>query len=96
MLDAIIHKHLDKMDAIKEEINAKVDEIISQIDIDELINDPEGTLLAMAEVIKQEVVDPNAEKAVMLGEQVGKAIDKKDEILVDESNDPQKNKELVG
>jgi hypothetical protein len=49
----------------------------------------------MAEVIKQEIVDPNAEKAVILGEQVGKAIDKKDEILVDESTDPQKNKELV-
>ncbi len=95
MLDDTIHKHLDQMDALKEQIDKEVDEVLAKIDIDELIDDPEGYLLGVVEAVKEDIVDKFAEKAVSLGEEVAKAIEKKDEIIVDESSNPEKNKELL-
>ena len=95
MLDNTIHKHLDQMDALKEQIDKEVDDVLAKIDIDELIDDPEGYLLGVVEAVKEDIVDKFAEKAVKLGEQFGKAINSKDEIVIDESTNPRKNKELV-
>jgi hypothetical protein len=83
------------MDEMKAEIDAGVDAIIAKIDIDDLISDPEGYLLGIVEAVKEDIVDKLAERAINAGEALAKSIEKKDEIVIDESGDPQKNKELV-
>ena len=95
MLDKTLHKHLDVMDGMEAKIDAEIDAIMSKIDIDEVINDPEGVMLAVVEAVKEDIVDQMAEDALVAGEDLAKAIEKKDEIIVDESNNPNKNAELV-
>jgi hypothetical protein len=92
MLDDVVHKHLDEMDAMKAEIVKSVDKIIDGIDIEELMNDPEGYLLELVDFIKEEVMDPLSHKALQSGEDFAKAIESKDEIIVDDSKDPHENK----
>jgi len=95
MLDKVIHKHLDKMDEMKSEIIKQVDDAVDNTDIQELMQDPEAYMLAFAEMIKTDIIDPMAERAVKLGEAVAKAIDKKDEIIIDNSDNPDINRDIL-
>lgn len=95
VLDSVLNKHLDQMDALKAEADKAIDEVLSKIEIDELMDDPQAYLLAITEAIKEEVAFRMVEKAVDAGEALVKGIDKKDEIEVDGSADPKKNQELA-
>jgi hypothetical protein len=95
MLDKTIHKHLDQMDAFQEEADAGIEKVMKNIDIDDLMDDPDAYLKNVIESVKSDVVDKMAERVVMAGRSFVNAVDKKDEIVVDDSQDPQKNKELV-
>ena len=94
-MDNTIHKHLDQMDALREKINKEIDEKISLIDIGDLINDPNEYLAALVESVKEDIIDQRVEEAMNLGEKFAKDIEKKDEIIVDDSSNPRKNNELV-
>jgi hypothetical protein len=83
------------MDALREKINKEIDEKISLIDIGDLINDPNEYLAALVESVKEDIIDQRVEEAMNLGEKFAKDIEKKDEIIVDDSSNPRKNNELV-
>ncbi len=96
-MDKLINSHIDKIETIEEQLDRIIEQEISQIDIDEVIRDPQNTLLIVAQNIKDIFLDKYAHDAVELGIQFGKMIQKKIEadktVKIDDSNDPKLNAE---
>jgi len=96
-MDKIINSHVDKLESIEEQLDRIIEQEISQIDIDEVIKDPQNTLSIMAQNIKDIFLEKYGHDVVELGIQFGKAIQKKIEqdktIKVDDSNNPKLNAE---
>lgn len=95
MLDKILHKHLDEMDKIYDDADKQIDAIINEIDIDELMESPEEYLNEVLDVINDNVINDISDRAMELGEKFAKSIEKKDEIVIDESTNPNKNKDIL-
>jgi hypothetical protein len=93
MLDQIIHKHLNKIDEIKLGVEKDIDSLIKEIDIDDVIENPEEILIYIVDILQELLLDKYAEDAVKSGIELSKAIAKDGEIVVDESKDPNLNKE---
>jgi hypothetical protein len=91
MLDKVINKHLDEMDALHEKIAAEVDAFIKELSIDSFISDPEGAVLAAVIAIREEIADKYIQQAVGLGDKFAKAIRADGEIVVEDSNNPKRN-----
>ena len=68
----LVHDYLDKIDDLQETVIEDADMILSQIDIDELLKDPEGYLMALGDAFLDEHID-EVEKAHKEG---GKFADK--------------------
>ena len=68
----LVHDYLDKIDDLQETVIEDADMILSQIDIDELLKDPEGYLMALGDAFLGEHID-EVEKAHREG---GKFADK--------------------
>ena len=77
LVDKLIKDHIDKIEAIEEYLERIIEQEISQIDIDELMQDPHNTLLIVAQNIKDIFLDEYGHDVVELGIQFGKAIQKK-------------------
>lgn len=91
MLDKTIHKHLDEMDKIYKDIDEKIDAIIDEIDIDELMESPSEYLHEVVDEINNNVINDASASAIKAGEAFAKSIEKKDEIVVDDSTNPRVN-----
>ena len=76
-MDKIINKHIDKIEEIENNLDLIIEQEILTIDIDEVIRDPQNTLLQVAQNIKDIFLDKYGHDVVELGIQFGKAIQKK-------------------
>ena len=52
-----MHNYLDKLDDLQEVVIEDSDLILSQIDLDELLQDPEGYLLNLGDAFLEEHID---------------------------------------
>jgi hypothetical protein len=93
MLDKVIHKHLDEMDAIHADIEKDIDALMKEIDVKAIMSDPENALLAIIGIVQNEISVPYIERAVNAGKKLAKAIEKDGEIVVEDTNDPKRNAE---
>lgn len=95
-MDKIINASVDKLEQLEEEFNADLAELIQDIDIKAVINDPEPELMQLKEDIKELYLEKYADRAVELGitfaELIQKKIDTDKVIKIDDSNDPNLNK----
>lgn len=91
MLSIVLHKHLDEMDVIDEQVKSDIDKILSQIDKDLLIKDPKQALIDAVEEVKKLLVDKYQTEASKNGLSLAKEIKKRD-VVVDPSKDPTENK----
>lgn len=94
MLDPVIHKHHDKIDEIQNSVKEEIDNILKEIDIDEVINDPQGSMEVIVEVIKEKILGDYMPDAVDAGIEFAREIAKAKAIKVDDSKDPQKNEAI--
>tara|TARA_Y100000310_G_scaffold39203_1_gene36812 strand:- start:1449 stop:1670 length:222 start_codon:yes stop_codon:yes gene_type:complete len=72
----LVHNYLDKLDDLRETVVEDADIILSAIDIDELLKDPEGYLLSLGDAFLKEHID-EVEKAHKEGEKFAKKVLKK-------------------
>jgi len=91
MLDQVIHKHLDVMDKIQDRVEAAVDEMMQNLDIDVILENPEESLLALVEYIKSEIADKYIQESIKAGESLEIAIRKDGEIVISDSDNPREN-----
>jgi hypothetical protein len=56
-LAKLISNYLDKLDLLEEEVNRNADNILNVIDIDKLLEDPEGYLLSLGDAFLKEHID---------------------------------------
>ena len=94
-MDKIINKHIDGIEALSDEMGKVVEQEISQLDIDGLIDNPVITLTQAVDNMRDIFMDEYATRAITLGISFGEAINKRIEqdkaIKVDASNDPNLN-----
>lgn len=99
MLAKLLHNHIDGMDEIEARMQEDIDLIIENIDKKSLINDPKGTMDAIAEEIKTVLEEKYMPMAAQDGIDLKKVLDRYDEegkeILIDPSKDGTKNEDLV-
>jgi len=97
MLDKLLHKHLDLMDEIEKSAQADIDEIINNMDIDQLIKNPEMELGIAAMAIKKLMIDKHIPKSIEEGFALSKKIkDLSRDIVVPDTNNPNLNEAEVG
>ena len=53
----MISNYLDKLDLLDEEVDRNADNILNVIDIDKLLEDPEGYLLSLGDAFLKEHID---------------------------------------
>ncbi|MDD2680439.1 MAG: hypothetical protein PHO03_06555 [Candidatus Omnitrophica bacterium] len=94
-MDKIINKHIDSVEELSRQLDMIIEQEISQIDIDIIIKDPQAELVRVVDNIKRIFLDEYADKAVELGFDLGRVIQKKIEqdktIKIDDSNNPNLN-----
>ena len=72
----LVHNYLDKLDELEDVIKGNADNILDAIDLDELLKDPEGYLLALGDSFLKEHMD-EIEQASKEGKKFAEAILKK-------------------
>lgn len=90
MLSIVLHKHLDEMDVIDEQVKAEIDKILSLINKDELIKDPHKALIDAVEEVKNMLMDKYQTEASKNGYALAGEIKKRD-VIVDSSKIPTEN-----
>ena len=99
MLPKLLHSHLDEMDAIEQMMKEDIDKIISAIDKDLLLSNPQEALNEVVEEIKRRMEEEYIPMASQQGVEITKTIKKYEaqgkEIVIDDSNNPQENKGIL-
>tara|TARA_R100001594_G_scaffold127174_1_gene164759 strand:+ start:4415 stop:4645 length:231 start_codon:yes stop_codon:yes gene_type:complete len=72
-LAQLLHNYIDKLDKLDDVIVENAENILSVIDLDELLKDPEGYLMALSDAFLEEHL-PEIEKASREGEKFAKEI----------------------
>jgi len=94
-MDKLINSHIDKIEDTEAQLDLIIKQEISQIDIDEVIADPQNALLTVAQNIKDIFLEKYGHDVVELGIQFGKAIQRRIDadktIKIDDSNNPKLN-----
>lgn len=91
-MDKTIHKHLDNRDALHEEVKKDFDGIVSQLSLDDILQNPEQTLMDFAEEVGNDAIIKYAPLFIEEGQRFAKDIMAK-RIVVDKTKDPNFNKE---
>lgn len=95
LLDEILHKHLDVLDEAKAEMEKDIDEFVASIDIDAIIDDPQGVMEYAAELLQQIFVEKYSQIAIQAGLKLAKDIQEADNIEVPKSKDANLNQEIL-
>jgi len=99
MLDKSLHKHLDIIDEIEADIDKEITKIYKALDIDDIINDPEGEMLATARAVRDTIHEKFADRAVEAGLDLAKVIQdhikKNKDFKISNSKDPKLNEDLL-
>jgi len=94
-MDKLINSHIDKIEDTEAQLDLIIKQEISQIDIDEVIADPQNALLTVAQNFKDIFLEKYGHDVVELGIQFGKAIQRRIDadktIKIDDSNNPKLN-----
>ncbi|MDD5355947.1 MAG: hypothetical protein PHY56_05395 [Candidatus Omnitrophica bacterium] len=94
-MDKIINKHIDSIEELNRQLDMIIEQEISQIDIDAVIKDPKAELAIVVDNIRRIFLDEYVDKAIELGFDLGKVIQKKIEqdktLKIDDSQDPKLN-----
>lgn len=69
----LVHRYIDKLDKLDDVIVENADNILDAINLDELLKDPEGYLMALSDAFLEEHL-PEIEKASKEGEKFAKEI----------------------
>jgi len=99
MLDKSLHKHLDLMDGIEADIDKEIVRIYESLDIDDIMNDPGGEMLATAMAVRDALDDNFASRAAEAGLDLAKIIQehikKNKDFKIANSKDPKLNEDLL-
>lgn len=95
MLDRVIHKHLDRMDAIEDSLKEEIERIINSINVDLILKNPDAELMMIIAMIKRTLLDDFIPLALEEGVKLSQDIKKDGEIVVEDSNNPNLNKDLI-
>ena len=94
-MDKLINNHIDMIEKLEAQLDRIIEQEVSQIDIDAVTEFTHKELARVAENIKRVFLDEYADKAVELGFDFGRKMDKKIEddktILIDNSRDSKLN-----
>uniref|UniRef100_A0A6H1ZEK9 Uncharacterized protein n=1 Tax=viral metagenome TaxID=1070528 RepID=A0A6H1ZEK9_9ZZZZ len=94
-MDKLINKHVDNIEILENQLDLIIENEISKIDIDAILDNPKAELQRVIDIIKRIFLDEYADKAIELGFDFGRKMDKKIEddktILIDNSKDPKLN-----
>ena len=72
----LVHNYLDKLDDLQENVISNAENILPAIDMDDLLKDPEGYLLALSDAFLNEHID-EIQKAHLEGKKFAQKILKK-------------------
>ena len=93
-MDKLINIHINKMDKLEIDIDNEIDKAMKKITIDDIMNDPEETLIAIVQVIRDSMVEKYGVEAIDEGIKFAKAIERlKRDIKVPKTDDPNLNEE---
>lgn len=95
MLDKVVIKHLDEMDLLEDDIDKDFEAILSEIDIDEIIDDPMNHMMALAEDMQTLLEEKYYDRAVANGITFARQITEDGDIKIDRSKDPNKNEDIL-
>lgn len=96
MIDVIINKHIDRMDKIEDRFEKDLEGIFSSMNVDEIMADPEGAMLAVVEIIKERVEDEYAKEAINEGIRFAETLeDSGRDIVIQDTDDPNLNEDIV-
>lgn len=92
MLDKIIIKHLDKMQALEEQAQADIESIFKALDIDEVLDDPEGAMVQVATLVGEMIEIKILDECVKNGIEIAQKISELErDIKIQKTNDPKIN-----
>jgi hypothetical protein len=96
-MDKLINAHIDNIEELERQLDIIIKQEISQIDIDAVVAGPQEALAQVVENIKRIFLDEYADKAIELGFDFGRVIQKKIEqdktLKIDDSQNPKLNAE---
>lgn len=96
MLDTAIHRHIDDMDSIEESLERHIDNIFKSIDIDEVIDDPSGSVRVIVDQIYKVIEAKFAEEAFEKGIMFARKIEgMREELKIPKSKNPNLNEASV-
>lgn len=94
-MDKIINQQIDSVEELERQLNIIIEHEISKIDIDMIVVSPQEELEIVKENVKRIFLDEYADKALELGFDFGRKINKKitedKTIKVDKSKNPTLN-----
>lgn len=94
-LDKVLIRHLDDQDALEEQIDKDVEDIINQLDVNDLLDGAEDNLMAIVEAIQARLKDFYYEQSAKNGIQFAKNIVDDGDIQIPKSQDPNLNEGVV-
>lgn len=91
-LDKKIVSHLEAMDKIEDAADEDIDKIFKGIDIDDVMNDPQGSMMIVVNKVTKTLEDKHFIDAVKEGSAFGLVIEStKKDLVIPDSNDPNLN-----
>ncbi len=93
-MENLLNKHLDKMDVLELEIRDIIDKIIGDININEILMNPEKGIARAADTLRIILKEKYIPEAITEGINVAEAIKEKiGKIKISDSDDPILNKD---
>lgn len=94
-MDRLINIHVDNIEELERQLDIIIEQEVSQINIDDVLRNPQEALTTVTENIKRIFLDEYADKAVELGFDLGRKVKQKLEqdktIKIDDSKNPELN-----
>lgn len=91
MLDKTIVDHVEQMDSLEDQITVDINNILSELDIDEIVKDPKEYLTDLAEIISKILIEKYHDKAAEKGLEFAKAVRRDGSVSIQKTNDPNLN-----
>ena len=91
-MEKVIHGHLDDLDALEKEADTLVEEVLSGVNVDDVVADPEAVLTALATEVKERLIEGLMPKAVELGLDLADKV-KDETVEVPKTDDPHYDKD---
>ena len=94
-LDKVILDHIEDMELIEEKVDKDIDNMLSKLDIDAVLENPDEALFSFAFSVQSMLEDRYYPTVADKGLAFADDVRKDGEVKVFDSNDPNLNKEVV-